>query len=606
MTQAAQDAAATSAMAAPFTSETRITYSSGDTPRNLVELDGAGNVLSTRTFSSNALHQLTNVDGLVPAYDTAGNLRQIGTRSYDYDAYRRLVAVRDGATVLAAFEYDALSRLLTRTEGGTPVRFAYLGNNLLQETRASGLTQYVPGPGIDQLLIRSTSNSSHLLSYDFMGSLASASDIHGTVLERYQYSTFGIPVILDPAGLVTRPSSAVGINPRFLGREHVSSCGLYDFRDRFYDPTLLAFLQPDPILFGDSWSPYAFVRFNPINFHDPYGRFLQILIGAVVGAAIGGVGAWLSGGDVKDILVGMGAGAVGGAIAATGAIALGAAVSGGIMGAWSGGRTGYSAGGVGGAIMGGSIGLVVGAGIGYVGGSIGDKVGNVVATNMSGLINRTLVANGVSKGTSWVVGRYGGMITGGYAGGAASGLFSNTASTVAIDVATGRPVTGTQIWDATKHSFEIDGPLNTVGAVGDRFVMIRDLAGTTSNVFGAEGEILVSRDLGVQPARGSEDISVNGNTRRPDFPTARTLDQYNAVVEVKNKAYVFDERGGQLTDFSDFAAQNGGDLWVYTRPGADVAGTVLALPNASIRPIPQLPMVIAVPIPEFDRKAPSK
>jgi hypothetical protein len=249
---------------------------------------------------------------------------------------------------------------------------------------------------------------------------------------------------------------------------------------------------------------------------------------------------------------------------------------------------------------------VVGAGIGYAGGAVAGRVGNVVATTTSGLINRTLVTQGVSKGTSWVVARYGGIVTGGYAGGVAGGIFSNTTATVVVDAVTGRPITGTQVWNATVHALEIDGPLNTVGAVGDRFVMIRDLSGNTSNVFGGEGELLVGRRYGIPPARGTEQITINGNIRKPDFPTARTLSEYGAVFEAKNKAYVFDERGGQLTDFSDYAASQNGELWVFTRPGAAVAGTVAGLPNASILPIPQLPLVVTVPVPNFNQRVPAK
>ena len=606
-TQAALDAAATAAQQAAFDLETSFSFTPGDMPDSVTQRNGAGNLLSTQTFTSNSLHELASVDGVAVSYDDAGNLRQLGARSYTYDAYRRLVSVTEGGNVTARFAYDALGRLLSRDVGAGPVRCAYLGNELLQETSASGIVQYVPGPSLDRPLIRNTSAGSLLLGYDSMGSLIVACDPGGAVLERYRYGVFGGPEILDPSGTTVRPASSFGVAPRFLGRPWVASCGLYDFRDRWYDPSLLVFLQPDPILFGDAWSPYPFCGFNPVNFHDPYGRWLHILLGAVVGAAIGGISAALSGGDWKDVLAGVGSGAVGGAVtAATGNLALGGAVAGGLMGAWSGGRAGYNAGGIGGALLGGSAGLVVGTGIGYVGGAVAGRVGNAVAIAASGLINRTLVTQGVSKGTSWVVARYGGMLTGGYAGGVAGGLFSNTTATVVVDAVTGRPITGAQVWNATVHALEIDGPLNTVGAVGDRFVMIRDLSGNTSNVFGAEGELLTSRGYGIAPARGTEQITINGNIRKPDFPTARTLGEYGAIFEAKNKAYVFDERGGQLTDFSDYAASQNGDLWVFTRPGADVAGTVAGLPNASILPIPQLPLVVTVPVPNFNQRVPAK
>jgi len=606
--QPAQDAVAAAAASAPYGQETSIAYSAGDMPRAVVERDASGTVVSSHAFTTNALQQYTDVDGVAALYDSAGNLRKLGTREYDFDAFRRLVRVRDGLSVIAQLAYDPLGRLSSRVEGTSATSFTYLGHEVVQETRSAAVAQFVPSPHLDQPAIKSTSAATELLAYGSIGSLALVCDANGTVLERYRYGAFGAPEILDPTGTV-RPASAIGMNPRFMGREYMDSCGLYDFRDRYMDPNLLCFLQPDPFMLADGWSPYAFVGFNPLNFADPYGRWLHILLGAVVGAAIGGVSAALSGGDLGDILAGVGAGAVGGAVtAATGNIALGAAAAGGLMGMWTGGRIGYRSGGVGGAVLGGAVGTVAGAGLGYAGGAIASRVGNAVATSTAGLINRALVQRGVASGTSWVAARYLGMVGGGYAGGATAGVFTNTTSTLLVDAATGRPVTGGQLWDATVHGIAVDGPLNAVGAVGERYIMISNLPGRQSNVFGAEGELLVGRDLGVAPARGSETITgtTSGRTRRPDFPTARTLADYNAVVEAKNKAYVFDERGGQLTDFADFAAGNGAELWVYTRPGADIASSVLGLPNARFMPIPQQPMVVTVPVPEFDRRLPSK
>lgn len=78
------------------------------------------------------------------------------------------------------------------------------------------------------------------------------------------------------------------------------------------------------------------------------------------------------------------------------------------------------------------------------------------------------------------------------------------------------------------------------------------------------------------------------------------------MVEVKNKAYVFDERGGQVSDFSDLAANANADLRLYVRPGSEIASSVTALPNIAIGPIPQRPLVITVPAPSFDQRAPAK
>lgn len=223
-----------------------------------------------------------------------------------------------------------------------------------------------------------------------------------------------------------------------------------NFRDRFYHPDLFIYLQPDPYPFGDGWSPYAFVRYNPLNYRDPYGRLPQAVIGAFVGAAIGGVGAWLKGGDWKDVLVAVGAGAAAGALASVGLPMLGGALAGGLMGGWSGGRAGYEQSGAGGILGGALTGAAIGTTLGLLTGWVGAGAGNWVATNTSGFLYRSLIQHKVGKAPAWIAARYSGMVAGGAAGGATSGVVGNNLATITVDLATGRPITSAQFWEATR------------------------------------------------------------------------------------------------------------------------------------------------------------
>jgi RHS repeat-associated protein len=63
---------------------------------------------------------------------------------------------------------------------------------------------------------------------------------------------------------------------RFTGQQWEASLGLYDYRARFYDPTLGRFLQPDPIV-PEPGNPqalnrYAYVYNNPLRYTDPSGH----------------------------------------------------------------------------------------------------------------------------------------------------------------------------------------------------------------------------------------------------------------------------------------------------------------------------------------------
>ena len=48
-----------------------------------------------------------------------------------------------------------------------------------------------------------------------------------------------------------------------------------------YDPLTGSWLSPDPLAHKyTSWSPYAYCAGNPVNFVDPDGRFVGVLVDA--------------------------------------------------------------------------------------------------------------------------------------------------------------------------------------------------------------------------------------------------------------------------------------------------------------------------------------
>ena len=106
---------------------------------------------------------------------------------------------------------------------------------------------------------------------------------------------------------------------RFLGNELYTSnsLGLYDFSARMYDPALGRFLSVDPMAEGyRHLSPYAYCAGNPAVYVDKDGQVIgRVVVGAVVGAAINGGIALLSGESGRDVLGAVARGAVDGGIA---------------------------------------------------------------------------------------------------------------------------------------------------------------------------------------------------------------------------------------------------------------------------------------------------
>ena len=106
---------------------------------------------------------------------------------------------------------------------------------------------------------------------------------------------------------------------RFLGNELYTSnsLGLYDFSARMYDPTLGRFLSVDPMAEGyRHLSPYAYCAGNPVVYADKDGQVIgRVVVGAVVGAAINGGIALLSGESGREVLGAAARGAIEGGVA---------------------------------------------------------------------------------------------------------------------------------------------------------------------------------------------------------------------------------------------------------------------------------------------------
>jgi RHS repeat-associated protein len=90
---------------------------------------------------------------------------------------------------------------------------------------------------------------------------------------------------------------------------------LYDFHARMYDPCTARWLVPDPA--AQFANPYLAMGNNPVVGVDPDGRFViaTIIIGAAIGAFIGGMQADRTGGNwVKGAAIGVFTGALGGVL----------------------------------------------------------------------------------------------------------------------------------------------------------------------------------------------------------------------------------------------------------------------------------------------------
>mgnify|MGYP006290344901 CR=1 FL=1 len=222
-----------------------------------------------------------------------------------YDAWNRLVEVKDGERVHARYEYDALNRRVkahvdSDSAGGpdTWVHFYYTNEWQLLETRRTTSTggaggsendapdnlqphrQYVWSVRYTDALVRrdTNTNANDHCDDETLYALGDANfnttalvNTAGTVLERYVYDPYGRVTVTD--GTWTgRAGSLYESMVLFAGYWRDTETGLYHVRNRMYHVRLGLWLTRDPEGYVDEMSLYAYVAVNPIGRCDPSGR----------------------------------------------------------------------------------------------------------------------------------------------------------------------------------------------------------------------------------------------------------------------------------------------------------------------------------------------
>jgi RHS repeat-associated protein len=225
------------------------------------------------TYTANNLNQYTTAGGVgALTYDANGNLATGGGWTYTHNGNNRLVGVSGPAT--ASIGRDGRNRDVKRTINGVTTYLIYDGWNLVAEYNGAGVltTQYIHGPQVDEILAKATPTSTTFPLPDALGSTIAVTDQSGALMERVYYSdAFGTPTFKNGSG-ATLAGTTTGTRFLFTGREWLSQCGIYDYRNRAYSAQIGRFLETDPIRFaaGDG-NLYRYVSNNPVNLWDPLG-----------------------------------------------------------------------------------------------------------------------------------------------------------------------------------------------------------------------------------------------------------------------------------------------------------------------------------------------
>ena len=120
----------------------------------------------------------------------------------------------------------------------------------------------------------STGTSSFCCNQQY--SITAVTTSTGSIAERYAYSAYGQPTILDASASVLS-SSAINNRYTYTGREWDATLGLHHFRARWMSPSAGRFLRRDPIEYeGSEWGLYEFVKAGCLCFADPDGMEREI------------------------------------------------------------------------------------------------------------------------------------------------------------------------------------------------------------------------------------------------------------------------------------------------------------------------------------------
>ncbi|NLG75363.1 MAG: RHS repeat protein, partial [Xanthomonadaceae bacterium] len=218
--------------------------------------------------TSNRLLERTDADGtrLRYAYDLAGRTTRIGERTFEYDAFGRMIRVSDGGRALAEYSYNAFGERIRKVvysgSGRSVAYFFYDGSKLTAEADEEGAVAKQFVYVRDRVVAMLVGASTYAVHTDWLGTPMAVTDERQRVVWRAK---------IDPLGRIRSQRGSIRLDLRGSNHYFDGETGFHYNIHRYFDPATSRYLTPDPIGQLGGLNLYAFANGDPINFVDPLG-----------------------------------------------------------------------------------------------------------------------------------------------------------------------------------------------------------------------------------------------------------------------------------------------------------------------------------------------
>ena len=300
------------------------TYDNNGNVTYITETDASNQVKVTQQSFNNAnkLQSINYQDGsfVEITYDEIGNpiliskngLCGSGTGfeteniSLTYEKGNRLSTYGNNIS----FKYDLSGMRISKLVGNELHKYYIHNGNILREEVTNSITGsviYTLDFYYDETGVCSFKHNNTMYYYqkDLTGSIIGVYNDFGSIVAKYRYDAWGNHKVYDQLNQEISLNTFIGnVNPfRFKSYYFDRETGLFWLSSRYYSPELCRFISPDSVEYLDPRSInglnlYAYCNNDPINKYDPSGHFaisltmLGLIIGAAIGATVGGIAAY--------------------------------------------------------------------------------------------------------------------------------------------------------------------------------------------------------------------------------------------------------------------------------------------------------------------------